>query len=334
MNKISILVTEASQVAEARRYGAGLSQRLGFDDTTAGRVAIVITELATNLVKYGDFGEILLGTFEDETGSGIEIVALDKGPGILDIASCFRDGYSTGGSAGEGLGAVRRQSQAFDIASWPGRGTAILARLQSAAHSKTFSLSGPQTGAVAVPLRGETACGDGFAIGLHESGWTLLVADGLGHGPFAAQASEEAIRLFRKCERDKPAEIIGALHAGLRHTRGAAVSVARYDQRGIVTFAGIGNVAGTIVSGGEVRRMVSLAGTAGHVARRIQEFEYNFPSDGFLIMCTDGIASSWSLDPYPGLITAHPTLIAAVLYRDFARGRDDATVVVVHGDRR
>ncbi len=333
MNKISILVTEASQVAEARRRGAGLSQRLGFDDTTAGRVAIVITELATNLVKYADFGEILLGTFEDETGSGIEIVALDKGPGILDIASCFRDGHSTGGSAGEGLGAIRRQSQAFDIASWPGRGTAILARLQPTAGLRTLSPSSPQIGAIAVPLRGETACGDGFAIGFHGSGWTLLVVDGLGHGPFAAQASEEAIRLFRKCERDKPGEIIAVLHAGLRHTRGAAVSVARYEQRGIVTFAGIGNVAGAIVNGGETRRMVSLGGTAGHVARRTQEFEYNFPSDGILIMCTDGIVSGWSLDPYPGLVTAHPTLIAAALYRDFARGRDDTTVVVVHGDR-
>ena len=65
---ISVPVLEASQVAEARRRATGVARTLGFDDTSGGRVAIVATELATNLVKYGTNGEILLGTFEDETG--------------------------------------------------------------------------------------------------------------------------------------------------------------------------------------------------------------------------------------------------------------------------
>ena len=108
-----------------------------------------------------------------------------------------------------------------------------------------------------------------------------MVADGLGHGPEAAKASEEAVRLFRRHQDDAPSTILSAVHAGLRHTRGGAVSVARYDREAErLTFAGIGNVAGAVVGNGETKRTVSLAGTAGHAARRIQEFEHPMRADG------------------------------------------------------
>lgn len=331
---ISVAVTEASQVAEARRRATGLAQTLGFDATAEGRVAIVATELSTNLVKYGTDGEILLGTFEDETGTGVELIALDRGSGVSDVAGALRDGHSTGGSPGTGLGAVRRQSQAFDIAAWPGRGLAVLARITGAESkvSRSERPSVPRFGAVAVPLRGEAVNGDAYCIRPHGDGWTVLVADGLGHGPQAAQASEAAVRVFHQHERERPARIVAAVHAGLGHTRGAAVSVARYEPgQGTLAFAGIGNVAGAVVTEGVTKRLVSLPGTAGLVARRIQEFEHPFAPQSLLLMCSDGIATSWSLDGYPGLVAAHPSLIAGVIYRDFVRGRDDATVVLAKG---
>jgi serine/threonine protein phosphatase PrpC len=117
------------------------------------------------------------------------------------------------------------------------------------------------------------------------------------------------------------------------HTRGGAVSVARYNRdAGILTFAGIGNVLGAVVSGAVTKRTVSLAGTAGHAARRIQEFEYPMRPDDLFVLCSDGIVTGWSLDVFPGIAAAHPTLVAGVIYRDFARSRDDATVLVVRGD--
>ncbi|WP_267427729.1 ATP-binding SpoIIE family protein phosphatase [Methylobacterium sp. GC_Met_2] len=329
---ISVTVTEASQVAEARRRATGVAQDLGFDQIADGRVAIVATELATNLVKYATGGEMLIGTFEDETGAGVEILALDRGPGVADIAGALRDGHSTGGSPGTGLGAVRRQSQTFDIATWPGRGLVVLARIAGTVPkaSNIGPSPVPRWGAVGVPLRGETVNGDAHCIRTHGDGWTVLVVDGLGHGPQAAQASEAAVRAFRNHELEQPADIIAAVHAGLGHTRGAAVSVARYEPGGgTLVFAGIGNVAGAVVTGGETKRLVSLPGTAGLVARRIQAFDQPFTPRSLLVMCSDGIGTNWSLDPYPGLVEAHPTLIAAVLYRDFARGRDDATVMIV-----
>ena len=325
---IRVAVTEASQVAEARRRATGVAEALGFDGTAAGRAAIVATELATNLVKYATGGEMLIGAYEDVTGTGVEILALDRGTGIADIADALRDGHSTGGSPGTGLGAVRRQSQAFDIAAWPGRGLAVLARVAGNVVKPSRSI--PGWGAIGVPLRGETVNGDAHCIRPHGDGWTALVVDGLGHGPQAAQASEAAVRAFRNHEREAPGSILAAIHAALGHTRGAAASVARYEPgRGTLTFAGIGNVAGAIVTDGAVKRLVSLSGTAGLVARRIQEFEYPFTPRSLLVMCSDGIGTNWSLDAYPGLVGAHPSLVAGVIYRDFARVRDDATVLVV-----
>jgi len=156
----------------------------------------------------------------------------------------------------------------------------------------------------------------------------LLVADGLGHGQDAADASVEAVRLFHRFNGHQVPTVLDYVHGGLRATRGAAVSIARFDPAtGKVIFAGIGNVAGALASAGGLKRMVSMPGTAGHNARKIQSFEYPF-ANGLVILHSDGLSTTWTLDRYPNLDASHPTLIAAVLYRDFGRRRDDATVLV------
>ena len=327
---ISVAVAEVSQVAEARRRVVGVAARLGFDETASGRAAIVATELATNIVKYGGPGEILVGSYEDDTGSGLEILALDRGAGIVDTAGAQRDGHSTGGSSGNGFGAIKRQAQAFDIASWPGRGTAVMARMAANPTERARpDMAVPFHAAVAVPLRGESVSGDIHHVLRDRGGWTVLVADGLGHGPQAAEAAYAALAVFRRHAGEAPAEILAAIHAGLGHTRGGAVSVCRLDlDEQTAEFAGIGNVAGAVVAGARTTRMVSLAGTAGHVARKIRSFTYPFASGSLLLMHSDGIGTSWSFDRYPGLAYAHPSLVAGVIYRDFARVRDDATVLV------
>ncbi len=328
---ISVTVTEASQVAEARRRATRVASDLGFDETAAGRVAIVVTELATNLVKYASRGEILVGSYEQGEETGVEMMALDRGDGLADAEAALSDGHSTGGTAGFGLGAVRRQSRTFDVSSSLGRGMAVLSRVAPGrVPARPLPPAIPEFGVVTVPLRGEVANGDAYCLRHHADGWTLIVADGLGHGQEAATASSEAVRLFRDHEDEHPTAIIAAVHGGLRPTRGGAVSVARYDAgRALLTFCGIGNVAGTLVDGAVSRGTVTLAGTAGHNARRLQAFDYPLAPDGLFVLCSDGIGSGWSLNDYPGLAGAHPALVAAVIYRDHARARDDATVVVV-----
>jgi hypothetical protein len=96
-----------------------------------------------------------------------------------------------------------------------------------------------------------------------------------------------------------------------------------------VSYAGVGNISAALAGAdGGLRRLVSHSGTAGLNARRIQAFDYPGARNGLLVMHSDGISASWSLDRYPGLARAHPLLVAGVLYHHHARGRDDAAIVV------
>ncbi len=325
---ITVTVEDQSQIAEARRKTSEIAERNGFAEADTGRAALVATELATNLVKHGGGGELLVGTYDDGLSNGLELLALDKGPGMANVQACLVDGYSSAGTPGHGLGAVVRQSSFVDIASWPGVGTGVLARVTAGKPRSDKPSSHAAWGAVSVAMPGESICGDSWSVANQAVGRTLLVADGLGHGPDAAEAAVEAVRLFHRFGGHQVPTLLDYVHGGLRSTRGAAVSIARFDAatRKII-FSGIGNVAGVLVSQGKLRRMVSMAGTAGHVARKIQAFDYPFES-GLVILHSDGLQTNWTLDRYSGLEGCHPTLIAGVLYRDLTRRRDDATVLV------
>jgi anti-sigma regulatory factor (Ser/Thr protein kinase) len=325
---ISLIVNDESQVAEARRESTAIATQQGFEEVDSGRVALVATELATNLVKHASGGEILVGIDEEGDRGGVQIVALDKGRGMANVQACLADGYSSAGSAGNGLGAVTRLSTVVDIASWLGVGTAVLATIEPGKNRGERATSRSSFGAVSVAKLGEDVCGDAWAIDHSGASTTLFVADGLGHGPGAAEAAVEAVRLFRRFHGHQVPTLLDYIHGGLRSTRGAAISMARYDPHsGQIAFGGIGNVAGVLSSQNELRRMAAMPGTAGYSVRKIQSFQYPFV-DGLVILCSDGISTRWTLDRYPNLEAAHPTLIAAVLYRDFGRRRDDATVLV------
>jgi anti-sigma regulatory factor (Ser/Thr protein kinase) len=330
---IAVVVTEPSQVGEARRAAVALAGLLGFDETEIGKVALVVTEAASNLVKHASAGgTVLLVPIERGGAAGVEVLALDRGPGVADLAACLRDGFSTAGSPGMGLGAITRLSAFTDFYSRRPGGTAVVARLFASPPlpcERTLDVA-----AIAVAKAGEPICGDCWAVGQDGGLTLLLVADGLGHGPDAAMAARAAARIFRENLRLGPAGILAAADAALRGTRGAAVAVAAVDPHAReVRFAGVGNVTGTVVEGLTSRGMVSHNGIVGHAARTFQEFSYPFPPGALIVMHSDGLATRWSLDDYPGLTERHPSLIAGVLYRDFQRGRDDATVLVARDAR-
>jgi len=101
---IAVVVTEPSQVGEARRAAVALANLLGFDETEIAKVALVVTETASNLVKHAAGGIVLLTPIESGGVVGVEVLALDRGPGVADLAACLRDGFSTAGTPGTGLG--------------------------------------------------------------------------------------------------------------------------------------------------------------------------------------------------------------------------------------
>jgi serine phosphatase RsbU (regulator of sigma subunit) len=160
-----------------------------------------------------------------------------------------------------------------------------------------------------------------------------MVADGLGHGLLAAEAARAAVSCLMGQPEGNLIDVLERAHSKLRSTRGAAVAVADVDFRARrVIFACVGNITGVIVSSAGVRRqLVSMNGTAGHGVSRFRQFEYPCEHGSLLILHSDGLSSNWAFEKYPGLLQRHPSVIAAVLFRDFRRTKDDATVVVIRG---
>jgi anti-sigma regulatory factor (Ser/Thr protein kinase) len=326
-----IAVNEASAIGEARREANRVEQLAGLGSQQAGKAALIATELATNLSRYAPGGEILFRSYALGPDTGLEIMAVDPGPGMPDVGRCLTDGFSTGGSAGQGLGAVRRLASEFDIFSTAPGGTVIVARVHKSDPERPRAEKF-QWGAVNLPDPRERACGDTWRLANHRDGLALLVADGLGHGEFAAQAADAAADAFTAQSHSPPAEILAAADRKMRGTRGAAVACASWNlASGGLAFAGVGNIAASLRAADSTkgRGLISHNGTVGVEMRKLQAFDYEAPPGTLLILHSDGLQSRWTFDPYPGLMQRHPALIAGVLYRDFYRGRDDVTVCVL-----
>jgi anti-sigma regulatory factor (Ser/Thr protein kinase) len=327
----TVALSDFSSTAEARRAGARMAASLGLNETKSGEMAIVITEAARNAVIYGGGGQLLLSGIKSKNETRVEIVALDRGPGITDLSRALQDGYSSGGTSGTGLGAIKRMAEVFDVFS-SAKGTAIFARIEQQENGAQPRKSSVELAGLVSPIAGETASGDNLAWEINGDRCIVLMADGLGHGMQAAEAADEAVRVFRAHSSESPASLISRLHDALKKTRGAAAAIAEVRTlAGTLTYAGVGNISGSILSHTLSRSLVSHNGTLGHVMARVQEFKVEWPKDGILVMHSDGLQSRWDLSRYPGILARQPAIIAGVLLRDFRRERDDASVLVLKG---
>ena len=324
------LVRERPDVSGVKQAASHAAARARLDPDGAARVALVAAEMATNLVKHtSGGGEVLVNTWIPPAGEGgVELIAIDRGPGMANPAHAFEDGFSTAGSRGTGLGAIRRQSSYFDIHSLPGLGTAVLARFlpaEAAAPPRAFAV-----GVVTLPIDGEDVSGDGWVMGETPSGLQVMVVDGLGHGLLASEAAAAALQCFRRSGPRPGTELLQSVHEALRGTRGATGAAATIDVAARqLRFAGIGNIAGRVIQDVDSRQLVSMNGTLGRDPVRCREFPQPWRPGSLLVMHSDGLSSHWQLENVRGLINRDPALIAAVLFRDHARNLDDLTVVVV-----
>ena len=326
-----VVVEDPSQVGSARRAADAVARECGFDDTRRGVVGIVATEAATNLARHARGGRLLTQGVSRFGRRGVEVIAVDAGPGMHDLDRAFSDGFSTGGTPGTGLGAIRRQADELDAYTVPGQGTIVLARvLATPVERGARSDALVDVGAVCLPMHGETACGDGWAVVQSAERAVILLVDGLGHGVSAAEAADVAIAAFGALASRPPREVVSALHQALRATRGAALAVADVTPTAdgaTVRLCGVGNTVATLVSDAPPRALPSMSGTAGLQVRSMQEFTQPWTADAMLVMHTDGITTRWRADAYRGILARDPAILAAALQRDHTRGRDDATVL-------
>ena len=329
-----VSIDDPSGVAEARRHASALADRLDFGPTAAGQLAIAVTEVATNIVKHARRGSVALRCLQASGTAGIEVLAMDPGPGMANVGESLRDGHSTAGSPGTGLGALQRLTTAFEIYTLAGKGMVARFEVWPAGVPEAARGSLPQ-GAICAPKSGETVCGDAWALLSSRGRYALFLVDGLGHGPDAAAAARAAMDAAAQGIQLTAVDFIASVHDALRSTRGAAAAVAMLEpEKELCTYCGVGNIAAGIRSGGTSRNMVSHNGILGHQVRKFQDFSYPFPHGALCIAHSDGLSARWDLAAYPGLERRHPALVAAVLFRDHGRGgRDDATVAAVRNEK-
>lgn len=317
-------VDHVSATGTARRAAASLARRVGMSEARAGEVALVVAELTANQINHAGSGSLLLRVRHATSGPVVEAVAVDSGPGMVNVAASLTDGVSSAGTLGIGLGTLSRLATSFDIWSRPTSGTVVTAAF---AADDAPRPGVPTAVGVTRPMTGQDVCGDAYAIRHDDGVLSVMLADGLGHGPLAAAASTEAVRAFRGAAPGGPLALLTAVHRALSGTRGAAVAVARLDA-GEVRYAGVGNIAGTVLDGVSRRGMISHPGIAGAQARTLREAVYPLPPGGVVVLHSDGVTDRHDLAAYPGLLSRTALVVAAVLLRDFGVRRDDASVVV------
>lgn len=320
-------VDDSSRIGEARRHASELARGLAWDEVEIGQLALVVTELGSNLLRHARKGRLLIAALP--ATRQIEVLSIDKGPGIANLEQCMGDGFSTGATPGTGLGAVRRLAHSFDIYSSIPAGTVVVARLRSrrlpALRPRNIEL-----GAVSLAAPGETECGDAWAACLDGPRAAVTMADGLGHGPEAAKAALAAMAVFR----DEPfADLSTGLeqtHEALKGTRGAAAAWVQLDAgEQQIRSAGAGNVMVRVVAGDSDRTLLSQHGTLGLQIRRPEDVRTDWPPHAVVVLHTDGIEARWTPQLIHPVLGHDPALVAAVLVRDHCRGRDDASVVVL-----
>jgi anti-sigma regulatory factor (Ser/Thr protein kinase)/serine/threonine protein phosphatase PrpC len=337
---------QATLAAQARRAAADLARRIGLDARRQGEIELAVTEVAVNLNKHAVDGSLLLRLVESGDHTAVELLAIDFGPGMADVGYARRDGVSSAGTLGIGLGVVERMADAFDLHSLPGRGTVLLARFAvrpGGAGGAVEAGPEPAVAGLTRPLSGEEVCGDGWTTrlvrpdpgdhGAHQGTdptvRLVMLCDGLGHGPLAARASEQAVAAFHRTASADPAELLTALHRALSGTRGGAAAVARIDPRERrVSYCGVGNISGFVVADGRRSTLLSAPGIVGHHLPRLRVFDAELPEGSSLVMHSDGLTERWDVGAMPGLFQRSSTVIAAQLLREAGVRRDDASVVV------
>jgi len=305
------------------------SIEIGINPKRVAEIDLIVAELTTNLFKYAIEGEILFGSFKEGQNAYIEIISIDKGPGIANPARMLQDGVSSTKSMGHGLGSIKRLSDTFDIYSLPDWGTILLSRVYVTTPVK------PGSRIVIRPIvlskAGETVSGDGLAIKTGKDYVKIMLCDGLGHGPEANKAINEAEKAFRIFPDTDPTDTLRFIHNAIKKTRGMVSNIVCFDLKSKTwSSAGIGNISARWLGPVSFKNHMSYNGIVGHNIPNTMNAQ-SYPADLYnqVILASDGIKTRWDTAKYPMIQKCDPSVLAAAIYKDHARHTDDMSVVVI-----
>ena len=323
--------------AEDRSYFAILKKDIhalavsaSFSAAKLGELDIIVAEVVSNLVKYAGGGQLLVKLIEENGIQGIEIISIDDGPGMTDVNRMISDGVSTRNTLGQGLGAMKRLSDVFQVYSLKDWGTVILMRLFNEDLPLFQKASREEIKSVVIPKPGETACGDGFFQLVTREHIKIFLGDGLGHGPDAENAVVEGGKSFMNCTETDPVGIIRCMNTEIKKTRGLVGTVAVFDiQARKWRICGVGNITTKIMSPTTAKNLMSYNGIIGlNVPRTLNAQEVTYEKGQHLILYSDGIKSKWDPAKYAAIQRYDASILAAAILKDQARLTDDMSVAV------
>ena len=322
-------ILHQESVGEARRAGKALAETMGMDAEAREEIALVINELGTNLVKHSHGGRLILTPLATDKRVGLQIETVDDGPGIADVERVITDGVSTTGSLGVGLGTVNRLMDELNITSERGRGTRVVCR-KWARQSAVSTRACPLEFGIATRSRSVNELNGDAAI-IKRWGERVLagVIDGVGHGEFAHGAAQTACQ-YVEGHFDLPlAEIFRGVSRACRSTRGVVMALALFDWgKGQLTFASLGNIEVRIHPSSKPFRFVIRRGIIGLRSPNMVVTEHPWLAENIMVLHSDGLATHWSWEDFPGLGAKPAATIANELLVKLARDDDDATVLV------
>jgi len=327
----SYKIDDRSLIAFIKREIHNLALQLGFTPHRAAETDIIIAELTSNLIKYADGGELLYKSRQVEGRNEIEIYCIDNGRGIDNVVKIMNDGYSTSNTLGEGLGAIKRLSNDFQIYSMRDWGTVQYVKIcEKSDISAAVPIPGFNFSVLNVNYPGEKVCGDGYYIKYTSKGFMIFLGDGLGHGANAHEAVQLAIKAFRRSVESEPSNILREIHDAVKKSRGLVATIASVDYKSQTwNICGIGNINTRIYMGLENKTYTPYNGIIGHnIPRTLKDTTVPYLKHQIMIMHSDGLKTRWNLNDLTSVIKQPPGLIASSLYKDNIRGTDDATILV------
>jgi anti-sigma regulatory factor (Ser/Thr protein kinase) len=303
-----------------------------FTTKQQGEIDIIVSEITSNLIKHAANGEILYRiSSKDDSVPVFEILCIDKGPGIEDPTRMMKDGISTTKTLGQGLGAMERLSNLFQIFTIPKWGTIVYTKVGDNVEVKPLKSGfNVEIKTLCVPKHGEMVCGDGYSVKQSDNFIQILFGDGLGHGPAAAEAVKIASAFFQENKETDPVSIIRQMHEAVRKTRGLVASIATLDRTSNQwNLCGVGNILTRMYSGIEYKNYLSYNGAIGlNIPNSMKSSVFQTERNQHLVMCSDGLQTRWDLNKFPSIFKYDNTVLAAALYKDFARGTDDTSSLI------
>ncbi|MDZ4201993.1 MAG: hypothetical protein U1C96_07630 [Gallionella sp.] len=328
----SIPTKDESSLVVLRSKLFSALNRLHVPDLKRENVLLVAAELGSNNIKHaGGRGQIQIW---QQPGPVLDIVSLDYGPGIIDLAQAEHDGYSTANTFGKGLGAIRRLSDEVYIYSqtrstdqiprWSG--TVFLARFHIA--EKKDKGVGSCIGLFSRSLSDTRHNGD--RIYLQQKGDRLrwLHLDGLGHGA-EAQIATENLASHVAFNDGLIASILADVDAQLSSTRGAVAIACEINmaRRGL-QLLGVGDMHAHIHGQDEIKHIAFAPGILGREHRTAVPFHAGLDKRSVVLTASDGIRRNWDTNNFVGLFNQHPQLIAYTLGNIMGRISDDQSICV------